>query len=219
MRDKKSTFCKLVELEALAYRTTQLTMAAHQIVQGTPVTETEQVDMTAIQCVDEAWNIPEHFIPDNYAEAAFTYCRWFLYEKAEPTWVMEMRNTKEEDCVAATRVYIFSKLHFITNIFEAGEYSERVYVDHCYFTDEDLKERQYTFAVKIIDPVSLMHHVEKYSRDWPDAVIVGNGNIHYCHIEEIQCDEKNNYVLDMIGGKHSDLVKAIVNKNASKVHE
>lgn len=213
-RELKRTFCKCVEIETTAFRTQQL-IAAHLLIsKGNKVEDTNLLNMIHLECMDMALAIPESHIPDDVALAAFSFCRWFLYDSSKPDWIIEMENLKSSSNKDIFRTYIFSRLHLLNMILEAGQLNDTVYVDHNYFTSEDNSIKQFTFSILLCDSASTVFLINKYQQDWPDAILVGIGSSCCAHREEVKNDDKNNMIIEEIGKEHGFLVKELINKNS-----
>jgi len=214
VREKKSTFCRCVEIETTAFRTEQLAAARIQIQKGSTPEQTDIMSMYHLECMDMSLAIPEVSIPDDVPLAAFTFCRWFLYNAQKPEWVIEMENTKVDLTGELTRAYIFSKLHLLDQILKSGELKETVHVDHYYFIAEDHIEKQYTYSIAFSDSSSMSVLLNKYQAKWPDAFLVGVGSLCSVHREEIKTDDKNNMIIDEMSKEHGSFLRELINQNA-----
>lgn len=216
-RETKYTFCKCVEIEIIIFRTLQLSAATLQINAGISPDETNFLSMIHLECMEMAIAIPEASIPNDAALSAFTFCRWFLYDAQKPEWILEMENSKVDHNKDVMRTYIFSKLHLLDTILQAGNLNDTVYVDQYYFTAEDFSVKQYTYSMLIRDSDSMVLLMDKYQQSWPDAVLVGIGHTCCQRREEIKNDDKNNMIIEEMSKDHGLFVRSIINKN-SKVY-
>lgn len=217
MRDKKTAFTKSVELETMSFRSAQLFMSMLKISQGASVESTDQLSMEHLQCVEYAQSISDQFIPDDYLEAAFRFCRWFLYNSAKPSWVQDFEEYKllKQECGSSAKVHMFSKLHLMCNILDAGNLNTTVAVDHHFFIDEDMVETQYTYNFSLDAVDSIKELSGNYVSLWPDAVIVGIGCQYNIQRLELTNDDKNNLIIDAIDGEYSLIVKTMIDKNST----
>lgn len=213
-REKKLTFCKCVEIETIAFRTHQLTAAHLLISNGTNIDDTDLLSMIHLECIAMAMSIPESSIPDDVTLAAFTFCRWFLNDSLKPAWIIELENTNASSDKDITRTYIFSKLHLLDLVLQAGHLNDSVYIDHNYFIAEDLSVMQFTYNILLCDSSSVIFLINKYQEEWPDAVLLGVGSTCCVHREEFKGDDKINMIIDEMSKEHGHLVRELINKNA-----
>ena len=213
--DKKSVFCKFVEIEITAFRTNQIAEANLKILNGSSIADTELLSVAHLECLEIAYDIPDQFIPKDIILASFSFCRWFLFDSCKPPFIMEFENHKlmQDKNSLHLHAIIFSKLHFLELVLAAGN-AGAIIVEHKFFTDDDCNETQYTHSIVLTDNVSASSLIESYTETWPDATLLGVGSRFRSDFIEVDNDEKTNMIIEEIGKPHGHFAKQIVKRNS-----